>query len=428
MFLKQKGVTDQYLIVIDKAIGSFLLWNARQVDLNVAHYGFVNDIKRFGKVLKTSAVGNNVDYLWLISSPGRLPAFLLSNEFCMTSSPPNAVFITGATGFIGSHIARTYLANGHPVSVLHREGSGYGMLTDIAEQVTWYVGDILDIPSLEAAITADIDVIHAAAIVSFVPKDRDQMEKVNVEGTANVVNVCLKAGVRKLGYVSSVASLGKPVPKGGDAEESALITEDQKWEASPLNSNYAKTKYRAELEVWRGVAEGLNAVMVNPTVVLGAGDWTRSSLQLIKYVYDERPFYTDGLVSYVDVLDVAESLYWLMQSAVTGHPDADRRYILNGGTIPYRTLLEQIAAAIGKRPPTVRVPPLLTRVLWPIEAVRSWLTGKAPLITRETARSASAQYRFDGRRIEQVTGSQYRPLSETLRRVADALGPVPNGM
>ena len=295
------------------------------------------------------------------------------------------------------------------------------MLADVADRVTWHVGDILDIPSLEAAIAPNTDVIHAAAIVSFVPKDRDQMEKVNVEGTANVVNVCLKAGVRKLGYVSSVASLGKPVARG-ESGESAIITEDQKWEESPLNSNYAKTKYRAELEVWRGVAEGLNAVMVNPTVVLGAGDWTRSSLQLIKYVHDERPFYTDGLVSYVDVLDVAESLYRLMQSEVAGE-----RYILNGGTIPYRALLEQIATAIGKRPPTVRVPPLLTRVLWPIEAVRSWLTGKAPLITRETARSASAQYRFDGQRIGQVTDFQYRPLAETLRRVANAFGPLPNG-
>ena len=340
----------------------------------------------------------------------------------MTLSPLNPVFITGATGFIGSHIARTYLANGHRVAVLHREGSGYGMLADVADQVTWHMGDILDIPSLEAAITPQIDVIHAAAIVSFVPKDRDQMEKVNVEGTANVVNVCLNAGVRKLGYVSSVASLGKPVAKGEMTGESSIITEDQKWEESPMNSNYAKTKYRAELEMWRGVAEGLNAVMVNPTVVLGAGDWTRSSLQLIKYVHDERPFYTDGLVSYVDVLDVAESLYRLMQSELTA-----KRYILTGGTIPYRALLGQIANAIGKRPPTVRVSPLLTRVLWPVEAVRSWLTGGTPLITRETARSASAQYHFDGRKIEQVTGFQYRPLSETLRRVADAFRGDPNG-
>jgi dihydroflavonol-4-reductase len=345
----------------------------------------------------------------------------------MMSSLPNAVLITGATGFIGSHIARLYLNKGHAVSVLHRAESGYGMLADVADQITWQVGDILDIPSLEAAIgrlqaEGPFDVIHAAAIVSFVPKDRDWMEKVNVEGTANVVNVCLQSGVRKLGYVSSVASLGKPVAKGEKNGVPIAITEELKWEESPMNSNYAKTKYRAELEVWRGVAEGLNAVMVNPTVVLGAGDWTRSSLQLIKYVYDERPFYTDGLVGYVDVLDVADSLYQLMQSDITAE-----RYILNGGTIPYRSLLEQIADALGKRSPSVRVPPLLTRILWPIEALRSWLTGKAPLITRETARSASSQYWPDGQRIGQATGFQYRPLSETLRRIAKAFETPQNG-
>ena len=153
----------------------------------------------------------------------------------------------------------------------------------------------------ETAIQPGIDVIHAAAIVSFIPKDRDRMEQINVEGTANVVNVCLKAGVRKLGYVSSVAAVGRPAGKGGKATERVLIGEDQKWEDSPNNSAYATTKYRAELDVWRGIAEGLNAVMVNPSVVLGAGDWNRSSLQLIKYVGDERPFYPAGLVNYVDV-------------------------------------------------------------------------------------------------------------------------------
>ncbi|GAB4037181.1 NAD-dependent epimerase/dehydratase family protein [Spirosoma gilvum] len=338
----------------------------------------------------------------------------------MNSSLPNPVFVTGATGFIGSHIVRRYLADGYKVSVLYRPSSGYGMLADVADQLTWHEGDVLDIPSLEAAIlsgveSGDLDVIHAAAIVSFVPKDRDQMERINVEGTANIVNVCLKAGVRKLGYVSSVAAIGRPITHSDNSQVPLLINESQKWEDSPNNSVYAKTKYRAELEVWRGVAEGLTAVMVNPSVVLGAGDWSRSSLQLIKYVYDEKPFYPAGLVNYVDVLDVANSLVQLMQSDI-----AAERFILNAGTIPYRSLLEQIAAVLGKRPPTLRVPPALTRVLWPLEAVRAWLTGKSPLITRETARSASSHYQYDGRKIEQVLRFQYRPLSETLKRVADA--------
>ncbi|GAB3884051.1 NAD-dependent epimerase/dehydratase family protein [Spirosoma agri] len=333
----------------------------------------------------------------------------------MASSLRNPVFITGATGFIGSHIARRYLAEGQPVSALKRPDSGYGMAADVADQITWYAGDILDIPSLEAAIHPQTDVIHAAAIVSFVPKDRDQMERINVEGTANVVNVCLNAGVRKLGFVSSVAAIGRPVSKGGKTSDLIHVDETQKWEESPNNSTYAKTKYRAELEVWRGVAEGLNAVMVNPSIVLGAGDWNRSSLQLIKYVHDERPFYPAGLVNYVDVLDVTDALVSLMQAEVTA-----RRFILNGGTIPYRSLLEQIAAELGKRPPTKRVSPTLTRLLWPLEAIRARVLGKQPLITRETARSSSSMYAYDGLQIKQVLGFQYRPLSKTLKRVADA--------
>ncbi|MBN8823740.1 MULTISPECIES: NAD-dependent epimerase/dehydratase family protein [unclassified Spirosoma] len=343
----------------------------------------------------------------------------------MTSSLRNPVFVTGATGFIGSHIVRRYLADGHPVSVLYRPSSGYGMLADVADQLTWLEGDVLDIPSLEAAIlsgseSGDLDVIHAAAIVSFVPKDRDQMERINVEGTANVVNVCLKAGVRKLGYISSVAAIGRPITHSDESQTPFQINESQKWEDSPNNSVYAKTKYRAELEVWRGVAEGLNAVMVNPSIVLGVGEWSRSSLQLIKYVYDEKPFYPAGLVNYVDVLDVADSLVQLMQSDITAE-----RFILNAGTISYRSLLEQIAAVLGKRPPRLRVPTALTRVLWPLEAVRAWLTGKNPLITRETARSASSHYQYDGRKIEQVLRFQYRPLSDTLKRVATAFNTLP---
>lgn len=344
----------------------------------------------------------------------------------MTSSLPNPVFITGATGFIGSHIARRYLADGHRVSALKRPGSSYGMLADVASEIVWYEGDVLDIPSLETAIqtergTASIDVIHAAAIVSFVPKDRDQMERINVEGTANVVNVCLKEGVRKLGFISSVAALGRPVAKGGKPNEPIVITEEQKWEDSPNNSAYAKTKYRAELEVWRGVAEGLTAVIVNPSIVLGVGDWSRSSLQLIKYVYDEKPFYPAGLVNYVDVLDVTDALAALMRTdQLMDNGATTRRFILNGGTISYHSLLEQIAAVLGKRPPTIQILPVFTRLLWPLEAIRARLTGKPPLITRETARSASSLYVYDGRKIEQVLGFQYRLLSETLQRVADA--------
>ena len=329
--------------------------------------------------------------------------------------PLKTVFITGATGFIGSHIARHYLAAGYQVEALTRTKGNAGLLANVADQITWHEGDIMDIPSLEAAIRGGIDVIHAAAVVSFLPKDHERMGRINVEGTANVVNVCLKATIRKLGYVSSVAALGRPDNKGGSTEP-VRLDETQKWEDSPNNSEYAKSKYRAELEVWRGVAEGLSAVIVNPSIVLGEGDWTRSSVQLFKYVYDEKPFYPAGLVNYVDVLDVVESLFQLMEAdSVT-----NERFILNAGTIPYKELLEQMAVVLHKRPPRMRMPPALTHLLWPVEAVRAWLMGNTPLITRETARSSSSRYAYAGQKITETLGFQYRPLSETLIRSARA--------
>lgn len=340
----------------------------------------------------------------------------------MTSSLPiNTTLITGATGFVGSHLIRRYLAADLPVVALKRPGSGAGLLTDIADQISWIEGDIQDIPSLEMAIQPGMDVIHAAAVVSFSPKNRDLMEKVNVEGTANVVNVCLHAGVRKLGFISSVAALGRPNPKVAHLGQPIVVNEAQKWEDSPNNSFYAQTKYRAELEVWRGHTEGLATVIVNPALVLGEGDWTKTSVQLFKYIHDENRFYTDGLVNYVDVSDVADVMIGLMTRELPESFNQFPRFILSGGTIPYKALFDKIAFSLGKQPPSIRVSPGLARWLWRVEAVRSWLTGKPALITRETAQAATMSYQFDGHKIEQVLGFQYRPLNETLTRVANAL-------
>ncbi|GAB3905507.1 NAD-dependent epimerase/dehydratase family protein [Larkinella knui] len=336
----------------------------------------------------------------------------------MTSSQPDITLVTGANGLIGSHIIRRYLDAGRPVAALRRAGSDLGLLNDIKDRVTWFEGDILDIPSLEDALQTvqtrgTVDVIHVAAMISYSPKDRDRMDKVNVEGTANVVNICLAKGVRKLGYVSSVAAIGRPTIKGENDNAPIVIDEDQRWEESPQNSFYGQTKYRAELEVWRGVAEGLNAVMVNPSLVLGEGDWTRSSTQLFKYAFDEKPFYPAGIVNLVDVRDVAEAVFQLMQSDITAE-----RFILSAKSLSYKDFLDKMADAMGKKRPKYRVSPKLTQLLWPVEAVRAWITGKAPLITRETARSASGHYQYQGRKIEQTLPFHYRNMDETIQRIS----------
>ena len=267
----------------------------------------------------------------------------------MTSSLPDITLITGANGLIGSHIIRRYLDAGQTVAALRRANSDLSLLNDIQDRVTWLEGDILDIPSLEDALQTvqkqgTVDVIHVAAMISYSPKDRDRMDKVNVEGTANVVNLCRAKGVRKLGYISSVAAVGRPTIKGENTNAAIVIDEGQRWEESPQNSFYGQTKYRAELEVWRGIAEGLDAVIVNPSLVLGEGDWTRSSTQLFKYAYDEKPFYPAGIVNLVDVRDVAEAVFQLMPSTITAE-----RFILSAKSLSYKEFLDRMADAMGKK-------------------------------------------------------------------------------
>ncbi len=322
------------------------------------------------------------------------------------------ILITGATGLVGSAAAQRFLADGHTVVALHRADSDRSLIRDPEGLIAWREGDILDILTLEKALT-DVDyVVHAAAVVSFAPRDEAAMDKVNVEGTANVVNACLKKGIRKLCHVSSVAALGRPDPKLIDSHTTTVIDETQRWTDSPNNSAYAKSKYLAEVEVWRGIAEGLSAVIVNPSLILGEGDWQKSSTQLFKYVFDGKPFYTEGTVNYVDVRDIAEAVYRLTLSDIE-----NERFVLSAGTATYQELFKAIADGFGKRAPHIKVGSGLAGIIWRVEAVRSWLTGSRPLITRDTARSASHHYEFSNAKIRQALSFDFQTLDKTVQRV-----------
>ena len=326
------------------------------------------------------------------------------------------ILITGGNGLIGSAITKQLIDQNHQVRLLLRPNADTFLLGDYLNKANVIEGDILDIKSLEVAMQGVDYVIHTAAIVSFAPRDKDKMYKVNVEGTANVVNTCLDFKIRKLAFISSVAALGRPDVSRFQKNEVITINEEQKWENSPNNSNYAKTKYLAELEVWRGVAEGLTAVVVNPSVVLGEGDWKRSSTQLFKYVFDEKPFYTDGTINYVDVKDVATATLQLLFSDIE-----NERFILNAGHTSYKYLLEKIAFGFNKEAPKTRISPLAAAFIWRVEAVRSWFTGKAPLITRETAKSASSHFIYENDKIKKSLGITFQSLNQTVQRVCKSL-------
>ena len=322
------------------------------------------------------------------------------------------VLVTGASGLVGSHLITQLLNNEKTVRAIYRSNipsfSG-------ADKVEWFRGDILDVIALEEAMVGVEQVYHCAAVVSFNPKKRGMMYHTNVEGTANVVNACLDAKIQKLLFVSSVAALGR-------IREDTPINESMNWSEETSNSEYGKTKYFAEMEVWRGISEGLNAVIVNPVIILGAGNWDAGSSGIFKSAFDEFPFYTEGSSGFVDVLDVINAMILLMESKVTAE-----RVILCAENISYREIFTQIAKGFAKKPPHKKVTPFLAAIVWRIEAIKAVFTGKDPLLTKETALTAAAKVNFDNSKLKKLFPAYlYTPVSDSIIRICSELKKMHN--
>lgn len=309
------------------------------------------------------------------------------------------IFVTGGSGLIGSFLIEALVQRKHQVRALYR---GQVPMIKSSEYVQWVEGDILDPTLLRKALQGVQYVFHCAGLVSYAPQDEALLKQINIEGTANVVDACLEAGDIKLCHVSSIAAIGRP--KGDN-----LLDEKNKWDAAEEHSAYASSKYWGELEVWRGVSEGLNAVIVNPSVVLGPADWSRSSTQLFKYAFDEKPFYTVGCANFVDVRDVVEAMLRLTFSDISGE-----RFILNAGQLTYKEFFEEAANCFGKKAPTVKVPPVIAELVWRLEHVRAWFTGARPLITKDTVRVAGKKHLFQNDKAQKAIGLQFRELSESI--------------
>lgn len=317
------------------------------------------------------------------------------------------ILITGATGLLGSALAQSLVRQGNAVKALYR--SAIPTFAG-AEKIEWIKADILDLPALEDAMQNVRQVYHCAAVVSFNPNRVQELYKTNVEGTANIVNTCIDAGVGKLVYVSSVAALGR-LNRDGE------ISENMQWTPESNNSEYGKSKYLAEMEVWRGIGEGLQAAIVNPSIILGAGNWDDGSSQIFKTVYKEFPWYTDGVTGFVDVEDVVQAMIVLMNSDVSA-----QRFILNEGNTPYKDLFTMIAECLNKKPVHKKVTPLIASVIWRVEALRRFFTGSNPLLTRETSASAQAKVYFNNTKfLQQFPNFNYLSLHETISRICNEL-------
>ena len=325
------------------------------------------------------------------------------------------IFVTGGTGLIGSFVLQALRARGLAVRALYR---GPASPSTAPAGIAWVQGDLLDSSLLDSVITPEVThVLHCAGLVSYAPQDEDALLQVNVEGTAAVVDVCLRRPGIRLGYVSSVAALGQPAADpAGDIITPRLLDETATWDLGASHPAYATSKYLAELEVWRGVAEGLAAVIVNPSIVLGAGDWHRSSTRLLRYAYDEHWFYTQGQLNFVDVRDVVAHF---LQLALDLPALPSARYILNGGLHPLGEFLRQLATALGRQPPKLAVPNWAAEVIWRLEYGRALLTGARPLITRDTARAGRQPVRYDARLATRTTGLPFRPLADTISWLAE---------
>lgn len=310
------------------------------------------------------------------------------------------ILVTGGAGLLGHFLIEQLLEQGYRVKAIYNNTA----LADFKNpNLVAVQANILDVIALEEAMEDVTEIYHCAGLVSFAPKDKARLYKVNVEGTANIVNAALHAGVKKIVHVSSVAALGR-------IREGEIITEKMNWSPATSNSKYGQSKYLGEMEIWRGVAEGLQAVVVNPVIILGPANWNDSSTKIFKSAYEEFAWFTNGTTGFVDVRDVASAMITLMQSNIS-----NERFIVSAENVTYREVLNKIAKAFDKKPPYKKVTPLLAKMVWRWEALKSYFTGKAPLVTKETTKTAMAKVQFDNSKFLQfLPGFSYHSLDDTI--------------
>ncbi|MEP7109610.1 MAG: NAD-dependent epimerase/dehydratase family protein [Ferruginibacter sp.] len=310
------------------------------------------------------------------------------------------ILVTGGAGLLGRELIKQLLSKGKQVRAIFNKTP----LPDFhSNHLQQFQCNILDIIGLEELMQGVDEVYHCAAIISFELSRKREMFKINVEGTTNVVNAALSTGVKKLVHVSSVSALGRP----GQNEP---INESMNWTEETGNSYYGNSKYLGELEVWRGIGEGLDAVIINPSIIFGEADWNTGSSQIFKTIYDEFPWYTEGITGFVDVRDVAKAMIALMESNISGE-----RFIISAENRSYRDVFNLIANAFGKKQPYKKVTPFIAAIVWRLEAIKSLLTGNKPLITRETAGTALANTHYENSKLpEFLPGFRYRALEETI--------------
>lgn len=323
------------------------------------------------------------------------------------------ILVTGGTGLLGAHLLFDLLQKESYIKAIKRKKSSIQQIEKIfsyysetpeilLKKIEWIEADLMDYYSLEEALKDVEYVYHCAALVSFHSKDKQKMLDQNIIGTRNLVNACLHQNIKKLVHVSSIAALGR-------AENTEITTEKTPWKDSDKNSPYSLSKHGGELEVWRGMAEGLSAVIVNPSVILGPGNWKQGSPELFSLVHKGLRFYTHGINGYVYVRDVSRAMIALMESSIEGE-----RFIVNGEDLSYLELFNMIAKSLGAKYPSIEVKPWMTEIAWRAYKVKSWFTGKAPAVTKSTAGSSMQSYTYSSEKLLTTLDFQYTALQKAI--------------
>lgn len=318
------------------------------------------------------------------------------------------ILVTGATGFLGSELILQLTGKGKKVRALKRENSVIPALLKGNQLVEWVVADINDVSDLEDAFEGITQVFHCAAMVSFDPADKAKLLKINIEGTSNIANLCILQNARLL-HVSSVAALGEP-------KKDMLITENDYWEYDAKVHSYAISKYEGEMEVWRSIAEGLNAVIVNPSVIIGPNAGFQGSGAIFKLVKEGLSYYTRGATGLVDVQDVAKSMILLMDSDITGE-----RFTISAENYHYQQFFSEIAKGFGVKAPSKEAKPWMLGIAWRGAKIASVFTRKPAALTSDAARSSLNISLYSNDKIIKDTGITFKPLHQSIQETCAGL-------
>jgi len=311
------------------------------------------------------------------------------------------ILITGGTGLVGTHLLYDLCKSGKRVRALKRSNSNIANVhkvfsyytnnpDELLKNIEWVNADLLDVHALIEAMEGITEVYHCAAVVSFEPKLEEEMLKFNVEGTANMVNAAISAKVKKFLHVSSIATIEKN--KNGELSDETLF-----WKSSPENSAYSISKYGAEREVWRGVEEGLNVIIVNPSVIIGGGNWQQSSANMFSKGNKGIKFYTEGVNGFVDARDVAALMIKLMESEII-----NQRFILSSENVPFRRFFDTMHQCFNRPASSIKAGKFLSGFAWRAESIRCFFTGTTPLITKEASRAANRKTYFSNAKIKKL--------------------------